>query len=142
MRVCVDNVSFEAAHYTPVNNVPQLHGHTFTVSVCVDGELREDFMVIDFMKLKELVENVVERYRYSLIVPKKDLEGLDIKGPFKLKLVILEYPQATAEAIAMSILDELVTVFKSLGMEVGITLKVFEGRDNYVEVSATVPQKK
>lgn len=142
MRVCVGNVGFEAAHYTPVNNVPQLHGHTFTVSVCVEGGLREDFMVIDFLKLKELVENIVERYRYSLIVPKKDLEGLDIKGPFKVKLVILEYPQATAEAIAMSILDELVTVFKSLNMEVGIVVKVFEGRDNYVETSTTVTQRK
>ncbi len=142
MRVCVGNVVFEAAHYTPVNNVSQLHGHTFTVSVCVEGGLREDFMVVDFLKLKELVENIVERYRYSLIVPKKDLEELDIKGPFKVKLVILEYPQATAEAIAMSILDELVTVFKSLNMEVGVVVKVFEGRDNYVETSTTVTQRK
>jgi len=92
VKVCAEDISFEATHYTPINNIPQLHGHTFTVSVCVEGKLREDFTVIDFLKLREIIGNIIERYRYSLIIPKKDLEVLDIRGPFKVKLVILEYP--------------------------------------------------
>lgn len=133
MRVCVDDVTFEASHYTPINNIPQLHGHTFTLRVCVEGELGEDLMVIDFLKLREIVEGVVERYRYSLIVPRNDLENIHISGPFKVKLAIIDYPHATAEALTMSILDELTTIFKSLKMKLKITLRVTEGRNNFAE---------
>jgi len=39
----------------------------------------------------------------------------------------------------MSILDELIIVFKSLNMKVKIILRVFEGKDNYAETSTTIP---
>ncbi|MEM2444663.1 MAG: 6-carboxytetrahydropterin synthase, partial [Sulfolobales archaeon] len=133
MRACIDGLVFEAAHYTPINNVPQLHGHTFTLSVCVEGELDKEFMVIDFLRLREILEGVIERYKYSLIVPRKDLDSLNIKGPFKVKLAVIDYPQATAEALSTSILDELITIFKSLNMKFKITLKINEGQHNYVE---------
>ncbi len=133
MRACIDEMSFEAAHYTPVNGVPQLHGHTFTVSVCVDGDLGSDYMVIDFTKLREVVEGVIDKYRYSLIIPKNDLDLINIQGPFRVKLALVEYPQATAEAISSSICDELVAVFKSVGKNFRISVKVVEGKNNYVE---------
>lgn len=136
MRVCVDGITFEASHYTPVNNVPQLHGHTFTLTICVEGELDENLMVIDFLKLREIVEGVVERYRYSLIVPRNDLESIHINGPFKVKLAIIDYPHATAEALAMSILDELTAIFKSLKMKLKIILRVAEGVNNFAEASS------
>ncbi|MCS7108942.1 MAG: 6-carboxytetrahydropterin synthase [Sulfolobales archaeon] len=135
MKACIDDITFEAAHYTPVNNVPQLHGHTFTLSVCVEGELNKSSMVLDFLKLRDILEGVIERYRYSLIVPRSDLESLCIKGPFKVKLAVIDYPHATAEAISMSILDELTTIFKSLNMGFKVTLKVNEGKYMYVEES-------
>ncbi len=138
MRVCVDDVTFEASHYTPVNGTPQLHGHTFTLTLCAEGEPGKDFMVVDFMKLREIVEGVIERYRYSLIVPRNDLENLQIKGPFRVKLAVIDYPQATAEALAMSITDELITIFKSLNMKLGIMLRVMEGRHSYAEVSRQI----
>ncbi len=136
MRVCVDGITFEASHYTPVNNIPQLHGHTFTLTLCVEGELGEDLMVIDFLKLREIVEGVVERYRYSLIVPRNDLEDVHISGPFKVKLAIIDYPHATAEALTMSMLDELTTVFKSLKIKLKITLRVAEGSNSFAEASS------
>jgi len=140
VKVCVDNVTFEASHYTPVNGVPQLHGHTFTVALCVEGSLNEYFMVIDFLKLREIVEGVVERYRYSLIVPRNDLGSLNIVGPFKVKLAVIDYPYATAEALAISMLEELTTIFKSLNMKFKITLKVMEGKHSSAEVSSDLSQ--
>lgn len=137
MRVCVDGISFSAAHYTPVGGVPQLHGHTFTVSVCVEGELGEGLVVMDFLKLREIVAGLVSKFEYALIVPKKDVEALDIGGPFRVKLAVLEYDHATAEAISMSLCDELITVFKSLNKRFKVDVRVLEGKDSYAETSCT-----
>lgn len=94
-------------------------------------------MVIDFIKLREVVEGVIDKYRYSLIIPKNDLDSINIQGPFRIKLAIIEYPQATAEAISSSVCDELVTIFKSMNEKFRISVKVMEGKNNYVECSCS-----
>lgn len=134
-RVCVDGISFDAAHYTPVDGVPLLHGHTFSVSVCVDGEVGSDSMVIDFIKLREVVEGVVRQYRYSLLIPEKDASNVIIKGPFKVKLVVINCEFPTAEVLALRICEELATVLKQLTNVSSISVGVREGGHNYAEVT-------
>lgn len=55
---------FDAAHYLPdySGKCEQLHGHTYKLEVVVEDKLKEDGMVLDFNKLKKVVEEaVIER---------------------------------------------------------------------------------
>ncbi|AEH24730.1 6-pyruvoyl trahydropterin synthase family protein [Pyrococcus yayanosii] len=50
---------FEAAHAVKIGDAwEEVHGHTFTLEVTVEGPLRRDY-VIDFLKLRKIVEGVV-----------------------------------------------------------------------------------
>jgi len=63
-------VSFEAAHYLPdyVGKCVNLHGHRWIVIVGVSGRIGKDGMVLDFVKLKELLQKVVtDKYDHTLL---------------------------------------------------------------------------
>ncbi|HEC21182.1 MAG TPA: 6-carboxytetrahydropterin synthase QueD [Candidatus Peregrinibacteria bacterium] len=57
MRV-VKEFTFAAAHFLPKykGNCENLHGHTYRLQVTVEGPVREDGLVIDFVELKKIVE--------------------------------------------------------------------------------------
>ena len=74
----VKRFSFEAAHYLPNydGKCANLHGHSYKLEVCVsdktdfinhrEGSKAEEFMVLDFSKLKGVVENsVIQRLDHS-----------------------------------------------------------------------------
>ncbi|MGI6262840.1 MAG: 6-carboxytetrahydropterin synthase QueD [Succiniclasticum sp.] len=81
---------FDAAHYLPSYNgkCEHLHGHTYRLVVMVDGRPDEEGMVIDFTKLKQLVqERVLSKMDHQLL---NDL-----------------LPNPSAENIAMWVWDQL-----------------------------------
>ncbi len=69
MRVCKRFV-FDAAHYLPGydGKCSQLHGHSWTLEVEVDGPIGPDGMVMDFGDLKRTVnEHVIDRLDHRLL---------------------------------------------------------------------------
>jgi 6-pyruvoyltetrahydropterin/6-carboxytetrahydropterin synthase len=63
MRLCRE-FFFDAAHYIPhyKGKCEQLHGHTYRLEVVIEGGVKKDGMVVDFVKLKEIVDtNVLEK---------------------------------------------------------------------------------
>ncbi|MBN1861178.1 MAG: 6-carboxytetrahydropterin synthase QueD [Candidatus Thermoplasmatota archaeon] len=60
MRLCRE-FFFDAAHYLPEykGKCEKLHGHTYKLEIVLDGERKKDGMVLDFVKLKEIVEAAV-----------------------------------------------------------------------------------
>lgn len=63
-------VSFEAAHHLPMIQGPchNLHGHHWVCEVGVEGEVKDDGMVVDFKILKHWMEqNIVEVFDHKLI---------------------------------------------------------------------------
>ena len=60
MKIC-RIFTFDAAHYLPnyEGKCKNLHGHTWTLEVEVSGDVKDDGMVIDFAKLKDLVNHRV-----------------------------------------------------------------------------------
>ncbi|MDK2869117.1 MAG: dihydroneopterin phosphate aldolase [Pyrococcus sp.] len=50
--------SFDAAHAVKIEEWEELHGHTFFLEVIVEGEIKKGY-VIDFLKLKKIVDGVV-----------------------------------------------------------------------------------
>lgn len=133
ITTCVDNISFEAAHYTPVRGVPTIHGHTFRVTVCVSGSPKESTgWVIDFDVLKEIANRVIRKYNFSLLAPESDSGKIEIKGPFKANIVYLRNGLPTAENLGKEICEELARELTEISIEFSeINVKVFEGSDNY-----------
>ena len=63
MRICRE-FYFDAAHYIPdyKGKCEQLHGHTYKLEVVIKGDVQDDGMVVDFVKMKEIVEtSVIEK---------------------------------------------------------------------------------
>jgi len=131
MRIGVKGLNFDAAHYTKsIKGVCEnLHGHTFTLEVEVEGEPDAYGMVMDFTLLKKIVREVLEEWDHSIIIPEKDYEKTRFEGGFNVKVKKLSYPYATTEYIALSIAKE---ISDKLGRKVWV--KVYEGSNNYVIV--------
>ncbi len=130
--VGVEKIYFDAAHYTKGINSKcmNLHGHTFRVDVVVYGEIDpETGMVIDFGILKKIVKEVIEEYDHTVIVPRKDLDHITIKGPFNVSIKIIDYPEATTEYIAIDIAKKLYEKLK-----LPIKVRLYEGSRNFAEV--------
>lgn len=94
--------TFEASHYLPnyKGKCANLHGHTWTLWVSVDGEVnKQTGMVMDFGDLKQIVE--------ELIIKKLDHAHLN-----------LILPNPTAENIATLIYRTLHAAFVKIGIEI------------------------
>ncbi|QQR55617.1 6-carboxytetrahydropterin synthase QueD [Candidatus Peregrinibacteria bacterium] len=95
--------TFDAAHFLTKyhGKCERLHGHTYRLRVTVEGPVREDGMVMDFVDLKKCVKDkVIDRYDHqnlndffenpsAELVAKKIWEDLLDELPVKLSEVTL-----------------------------------------------------
>jgi len=60
MRLCRE-FYFDAAHFIPnyKGKCEQLHGHTYKLEIVIEGDVKKDGMVVDFAKMKDIVEATV-----------------------------------------------------------------------------------
>jgi len=133
-ETCIDELSFNAAHYTYVGNRRILHGHTFKVEICLKG--RGKNYVIDFLLLKDIANSIIKELDYTLIIPKEHLGKVKIEAP--VKVVINEYAidgEPTAENIAKHICFKLINLLKLKNIDISniseITVKVRESENFY-----------
>ena len=69
-RLTVDGFHFESAHnlYNYDGKCKNLHGHSYKLSVTVEGQVDKNGFIIDFGKIKELVyERVISRYDHQYL---------------------------------------------------------------------------
>ena len=59
--ICLKEFEFDAAHYLPNyhGKCERLHGHTYKLVVQVEGLPDSEGMVIDFLQLKKIVQDLV-----------------------------------------------------------------------------------
>lgn len=60
--------TFDAAHFLTNyhGKCEKLHGHTYKLHVSVEGDVKDDGMVVDFLELKKIVkERVLEKLDHS-----------------------------------------------------------------------------
>ncbi|ALU12091.1 hypothetical protein EYM_00070 [Ignicoccus islandicus DSM 13165] len=103
--------TFPAAHYTNPRLSPAgtLHGHNWKVKVTVCKEGKSGW-VIDAVKLRELVSEIVDPFRFSLIVPEQDArlwlqrnglrDMIEENIGVKVRIAVLPYPLVSAETMA------------------------------------------
>jgi len=114
LRVC-KTFRFDAAHYLPnyEGKCKRMHGHTWTLEVEVSGDVKEDGMVVDFAKLKDVVNHraisFLDHTLLNDLVPTPTCENIlswiwenleDWVEPAKLtRLRLYETPDSFAELI-------------------------------------------
>ena len=129
-RIGLDGFSFDSAHYTlSSEGNQQLHGHTYKVSVEVEGVIDEKSgFVIDFEILKKIITEVIKEWDHKLIVPIEDYNQIYVKGPFKLEVKTIPYKYPTVEYIGLEISK---TIYEKLEKKFKITVKIYEGENSY-----------
>ena len=72
--LCVGNVSRAEKAVFPKDNFGLVHGHNYNITFKVSTNvLNEDFMVLDFKKIKKIIHEEMDKYDHSLILKEGDL---------------------------------------------------------------------
>lgn len=133
LRIGVENLTIDSAHYT-LSSSPnsQIHGHTYRVNVEVEGDVDPNTgFVIDFDELKAVLREIVKKWDHKLIVPKDDMNRINLSGPFRTEVVFIDAPYPTVEYIGMELARE---IYEKLGRKFKVTVKIYEGLDSYAVV--------
>ncbi len=110
--------SFPAAHYTNPRLSPAgtLHGHNWRVrvTVCKEGV---SAWVVDAVKLREVLNDIIEPFKFSIIVPETDAkvwlgpnglkEVLEENLGVKVRVAVIPYPVTSGEVIAYYICSRI-----------------------------------
>ncbi|QKR00535.1 6-pyruvoyl tetrahydropterin synthase family protein [Metallosphaera tengchongensis] len=133
VKVGMEGFTIDSAHYTLSSpRDDQLHGHTYTVNVEVEGPLHEESgFVIDFNKLREIVKEAIALWDHKFIVPKRDMDKIQIRSPFRLEVKVIDSPFPTVEYIGTEVAKY---ISKTLGTEYKVTIKIYEGKDSYAVI--------
>lgn len=110
-RDCVKGPYLSIAHYTPVKGTRLLHGHTYEIVVCVEGDVKDGFL-IDFIELRDIVENIVSNINYSLVVPKDEVDKVSFEAPNTVLKITVVDGLGYAEDLARLICKRLVSSIK------------------------------
>lgn len=107
--------TFDAAHSLPgyPGKCARIHGHTYTLIVTVEGDLDQSGMVMDFFKIKEIVEDILAPLDHHYL---NDL-----------------YEQPTVELVAKDLLEKIQKAFENTGAS-PYSVKLYEGKKSAVEV--------
>lgn len=124
--LCVGNVSRDESETFPKDDLGMVHGHNYNITFEVSTDkMNEDFMVMDFKKIKKIIHEEMDKYDHSLILKegdalidfyKKEYEkrGVDIN---KTRLFV--WKQApTAEYMAYYWYHVFIKKFKDAGIDV------------------------
>jgi 6-pyruvoyltetrahydropterin/6-carboxytetrahydropterin synthase len=61
---------FSSSHFlTEHNKCSRLHGHNYLLTLEVEGDLNEQFFVVDFFILKQLLMQMAEELDHAVILP-------------------------------------------------------------------------
>lgn len=142
MEIINKEFKFDTAHILPnhYGQCKNLHGHTYKLIVSCTGEHKKDLssecMIIDFSKLKKIVEeNIINRFDHAFILGAENEEvEKDIKivlMKHNLKFVDLGY-RSTAENISKYIFNKLKPILKSENIEL-IKITLYETETSYIE---------
>ncbi|MEZ6064389.1 MAG: 6-pyruvoyl tetrahydropterin synthase family protein [Planctomycetaceae bacterium] len=122
VRVSKDHLVFSAAHFVTIGDeCERLHGHNWRVAVEVAGPLDENAFVVDFIALRDEMQQIVNQLDHRMLLPMQhraihvDVTDDEVEARFHEKrwvfpredCVLLPANQTTAERLAECISDQL-----------------------------------
>lgn len=126
-----DDLVFCAAHFITYGGgcCESLHGHNYRVSVTVEGDPDEHGLVVDFLVLREIMEELVGRLDHRTLLPgeSEEVEVRRTDGVVEARrgdaeyrfpaadVVVLPLDNTTAERIAAHLAARLVEELEEAG---------------------------
>jgi len=129
---------WEMGHRLPFHKgkCKNLHGHSYKMTVELEGELDENGMVLDFYDLKKVVAPVVETLDHAFMVNGNDSELIEALKKMNSKHVVVPF-HPTAENICGYFLEAL-KASNLPGNVKKIKVRVCETYDSYAESETVI----
>ncbi|MBC7080989.1 MAG: 6-pyruvoyl tetrahydropterin synthase family protein [Thermoplasmatales archaeon] len=122
MKIQIDGwksgLTFSSAHFLPdYSNCSRLHGHTYGISVVIEGEMTEG-IIVDFRIVKEKIREIISKIDHKVIISTEGKleikKGEEIEIKYKNKryvfppedCALLPIFSSSAENLATYILKE------------------------------------
>ena len=71
--LCVGNISRDEKETFPKDELGVIHGHNYNITFKVSTDkMNEDFMVMDFKKIKKIIHEEMDKFDHSLILKAGD----------------------------------------------------------------------
>ncbi len=108
-----------------------LHGHSYKMSLELEGSLDKNGMVLDYYELKKLVNPVIEELDHSFLVYDEDKELIEVLRKLNSKHTVVGF-QTTAENICNYFLEKI----KKSGLPENISslkVRIYETETAYAE---------
>ncbi len=115
VRVTKDHLVFSAAHFVTIGDeCERLHGHNWRVACEVSGDLDDDGFVVDFIALRDRLQEITNRLDHRMLLPTRHpaisvaTNNGEVEARFadrrwifpQNECVLLPVKQTTAEALA------------------------------------------
>ena len=80
IRVSKDYLGFCSAHFIVFGNnmCERLHGHNYSVAAEVEDDLKDDWLVFDFIELKKILKGITDELDHRMLVPVES-DTLDVE---------------------------------------------------------------
>ncbi len=107
MKIAKD-FRWEMGHRLPFHKgkCKNLHGHSYKITVELEGDTDENGMVIDYYDVKELIAPIIEELDHSFMVYIEDKDLLEVLRKMNSKHVVVNF-QSTAENICGYFLERI-----------------------------------
>jgi len=123
--LCVGNVSRDEKETYPKDDLGIVHGHNYNITFKVStNKMNEDFMVMDFKKVKKIVHSEMDQYDHSLILKEGDALIDFYKTEYGKRQIDLEKTRLfvwksapTAEYMAYKWYFDFKKIFKENGIQ-------------------------
>jgi 6-pyruvoyltetrahydropterin/6-carboxytetrahydropterin synthase len=128
VRVTKDHLVFSAAHFVTIGSFcERLHGHNWRVAAEVSGPLDENSFVVDFLALRDCLQEIVSGLDHRMLLPtlhprirveagekEVDVRFEERRWVFPLEeCVLLPIEQTTAELLARWIGEQVIEMLAS-----------------------------
>ncbi|MDX1741710.1 MAG: 6-carboxytetrahydropterin synthase [Rhodothermales bacterium] len=121
MRVA-KNFGWESAHrlLSHAGLCKNLHGHSYRMTVIMQGEPDGDGIVIDFQDIKRLLKPLVDSWDHATLISKSDTDLIDVIEGLGDRYVVLPF-ETTAENLCRYVADHLLREGSKVVAARGIT---------------------
>ena len=128
---------WEGAHRLPWHDglCKNLHGHSYTMFVEVEGEPDDNGLLMDFKDLKSCLKDLVDSWDHATVVDQNDDELLDVLRSKDWKHFVLPY-DSTAENMCVYAAEHLIRTSSAILRERRIhtvTVRISETETCYAE---------
>ncbi len=124
---------WEMAHRLPFHKgaCKNVHGHSYNMTVKVEGDLDEQGLLIDFYDLKRIVNPLVAELDHACIICKDDTDLILALAPLHTKVSIVDF-HSTVENLCGYFLEKISKAgLPSNIKRVGV--KIYETKSSYAE---------